>query len=66
MQAVDCSFLGIEVLMKISEAFCDNDNRPYQDIRITHTVILDDPFDDPDGKKLFQMWLVCNDATIYL
>ena len=40
---------GMEVIMKINEAFCDKDNRPYQDIRITHTVILDDPFDDPEG-----------------
>ena len=35
--------------MKINEAFCDKDNRPYQDIRITHTIILDDPLDDPAG-----------------
>ncbi|CAK8684054.1 unnamed protein product [Clavelina lepadiformis] len=40
---------GMDVVMKISEAFCDKENRPYQDIRITHTVILDDPLDDPTG-----------------
>jgi len=40
---------GMDVVMKINEAFCDKDNRPYQDIRITHTVILDDPLDDPSG-----------------
>ncbi|XP_033106184.1 peptidyl-prolyl cis-trans isomerase-like 4, partial [Anneissia japonica] len=40
---------GFDVLTKISESFTDKDHRPYQDIRINHTVILDDPFDDPDG-----------------
>lgn len=35
--------------MKINEAFCDKQDRPYQDIRITHTIILDDPLDDPPG-----------------
>lgn len=39
---------GHEVLEQINEAICDGDDRPYQDIRITHTVILDDPFPDPD------------------
>ncbi|XP_056620535.1 peptidyl-prolyl cis-trans isomerase-like 4 [Triplophysa dalaica] len=40
---------GMDVLAKINEAFVDNDFIPFQDIRITHTVILDDPFDDPAG-----------------
>ena len=40
---------GLEVLVKISEAFTDKDGRPYQDIRILHTIILDDPFEDLEG-----------------
>ncbi|KAJ7342039.1 hypothetical protein JRQ81_008439 [Phrynocephalus forsythii] len=40
---------GMDVLMKINEAFVDKDFVPYQDIRINHTVILDDPYDDPSG-----------------
>ncbi|KYO37711.1 peptidyl-prolyl cis-trans isomerase-like 4 [Alligator mississippiensis] len=40
---------GIDVLMKINETFVDKEFIPYQDIRINHTVILDDPFDDPPG-----------------
>lgn len=40
---------GMDVLAKINEVFVDNDFIPYQDIRINHTVILDDPFDDPPG-----------------
>ncbi|MCJ8749923.1 hypothetical protein PDJAM_G00193110 [Pangasius djambal] len=38
---------GMDVLAKINETFVDKDFIPYQDIRINHTVILDDPFDDP-------------------
>ncbi|XP_053315939.1 peptidyl-prolyl cis-trans isomerase-like 4 [Spea bombifrons] len=40
---------GMDVVKKINETFVDKDFIPYQDIRITHTVILDDPFDDPPG-----------------
>uniref|UniRef100_A0A671L2A3 Peptidyl-prolyl cis-trans isomerase n=1 Tax=Sinocyclocheilus anshuiensis TaxID=1608454 RepID=A0A671L2A3_9TELE len=40
---------GMDVLAKINETFVDSDFIPYQDIRINHTVILDDPFDDPAG-----------------
>ncbi|XP_072022617.1 peptidyl-prolyl cis-trans isomerase-like 4 [Amphiura filiformis] len=43
---------GMEILMKINEAICDKENRPYQDIRINHTVILDDPYDDPKGLEI--------------
>nr|CAB3265069.1 peptidyl-prolyl cis-trans isomerase-like 4 [Phallusia mammillata] len=43
---------GMDVIMKINEAFCDKQNRPYQDIRITHTIILDDPLDDPAGLEI--------------
>ncbi|XP_063701834.1 peptidyl-prolyl cis-trans isomerase sig-7 [Culicoides brevitarsis] len=40
---------GHEVLAKLNEAICDSNGRPYKDIRITHTVVLDDPFNDPRG-----------------
>ncbi|XP_015930463.2 peptidyl-prolyl cis-trans isomerase sig-7 [Parasteatoda tepidariorum] len=40
---------GLEVLLKINETICDQNDRPYQDIRITHTVILHDPYEDPAG-----------------
>ncbi|KAM4772757.1 peptidyl-prolyl cis-trans isomerase-like 4 [Rhinophrynus dorsalis] len=40
---------GIDIVMKINETFVDKEFVPYQDIRINHTVILDDPFDDPPG-----------------
>ncbi|EMP38362.1 Peptidyl-prolyl cis-trans isomerase-like 4, partial [Chelonia mydas] len=40
---------GMDVLKKINETFVDKEFVPYQDIRINHTVILDDPFDDPSG-----------------
>ncbi|RAQ49870.1 peptidylprolyl isomerase [Aspergillus flavus] len=40
---------GFDVLEKVNEAFIDDRGRPLKDIRIRHTVILDDPFDDPPG-----------------
>lgn len=40
---------GLDVLRVINEVICDSTHRPYKDVRITHTVILDDPFDNPRG-----------------
>ncbi|CAJ0593133.1 unnamed protein product [Cylicocyclus nassatus] len=38
---------GIETLEKLNEQLCDEDHRPYKDVRIAHTIVLDDPFEDP-------------------
>jgi peptidyl-prolyl cis-trans isomerase-like 4 len=38
---------GFDTLTRINEAYVDPKNRPYKNIRIKHTHILDDPFDDP-------------------
>lgn len=40
---------GHEVLRSLNEAIVDDKGRPYKDIRITHTVILEDPYADPRG-----------------
>lgn len=40
---------GFDALEKINTAFIDETGRPLKDIRIRHTTILDDPFDDPPG-----------------
>lgn len=40
---------GLDVLDAINEAYCDDHGRPYQNIRVKHTIVLDDPFDDPPG-----------------
>ncbi|KAK6430364.1 Peptidyl-prolyl cis-trans isomerase-like 4 [Oleoguttula sp. CCFEE 5521] len=40
---------GFDALEKINTAFIDGKGRPLQDIRILHTVVLDDPFDDLAG-----------------
>ena len=40
---------GLEVLDKINQAMCNNKGKPLRNIRIKHTIILDDPFDDPKG-----------------
>jgi peptidyl-prolyl cis-trans isomerase-like 4 len=38
---------GLDILSVINNLFCDETGRPYQDLRIKHTHILDDPFPDP-------------------
>ncbi|XP_019154882.1 PREDICTED: peptidyl-prolyl cis-trans isomerase CYP59 isoform X4 [Ipomoea nil] len=38
---------GIDTLDRINEAFIDEKGRPFKNIRVKHTYILDDPFDDP-------------------
>jgi len=44
---------GLEdILAKINETFVDKSFRPLIDIRINHTIILDDPFEDPEGMKV--------------
>lgn len=40
---------GFDVLEKINLAFVDDKGTPLKDIRILHTLVLDDPFDDPPG-----------------
>jgi len=40
---------GLDVLNAINEAYCDENGRPWQNIRIKHTIVLDDPFEDPPG-----------------
>mmetsp|Transcript_24911 Transcript_24911/g.36736 ORF Transcript_24911/g.36736 Transcript_24911/m.36736 type:complete len:455 (-) Transcript_24911:150-1514(-) len=38
---------GFDTLEKLNNLYTDEDGRPFQDVRIRHTYILDDPFDDP-------------------
>lgn len=40
---------GFDALEKINDAFTDEKGRPLKDIRIKHTVVLDDPYHDPPG-----------------
>jgi peptidyl-prolyl cis-trans isomerase-like 4 len=42
---------GFDVLEKINEAIVDEKGHPLVDIRIKHTVILDDPYPDPAGLR---------------
>lgn len=42
---------GLEVLDKINEAIADEKGYPLIDIRIKHTVILDDPYPDPPSLR---------------
>ncbi|KAJ3110526.1 Peptidyl-prolyl cis-trans isomerase cyp6 [Physocladia obscura] len=38
---------GLDVLDALNTQLVDDDNRPFRDIRIKHTIVLDDPFPDP-------------------
>ena len=40
---------GFDALEKVNNAFVDEKGRPLKDIRIRHTIVLDDPFPDPEG-----------------
>ncbi len=40
---------GFDALEKINGVFCDDKGRPLKDIRIRHTVVLEDPYDDLPG-----------------
>ncbi|KAG1679759.1 Peptidyl-prolyl cis-trans isomerase-like 4 [Nymphon striatum] len=43
---------GFDVLEKLNGVICDENKRPYKDVRISHTVIVDDPYDDPKGLEV--------------
>lgn len=40
---------GFDTLEKINDAFITPGGRPLKDIRIRHTIVLEDPYDDPPG-----------------
>ncbi|OAA56831.1 cyclophilin-type peptidyl-prolyl cis-trans isomerase [Cordyceps fumosorosea ARSEF 2679] len=42
---------GFDALEKINDAIVDDKGYPLVDIRIKHTVILDDPYPDPNGLR---------------
>lgn len=41
---------GFDVLQKLNALYCDENGRPFQDVRIRHTYLLDDPI--PDATNL--------------
>ena len=47
---------GFEILDLLNEVICDSENKPYKDILITHTVILDDPFPHPNGQYFLYLF----------
>ena len=40
------------ILDKINALYCDDEGRPYVDIRIHKALIVHDPYPDPDGMDL--------------
>jgi len=43
---------GLETVSKINDLMTDSNGRPLQVIRIRHTIILEDPFEDPVGLEV--------------
>ena len=43
---------GMDTIIKLNDVIYDDKNRPYQDILISHTVILDDPFPEIENLQL--------------
>jgi len=43
---------GFEVIKKINDTYVDSRNRPQMNIRILHTYVLDDPYDDFQSMKI--------------
>lgn len=42
---------GLDILQLLNKTLVDDKERPFRDICIAHTVVLDDPFGDPDFAK---------------
>lgn len=45
-----------KVLSKLNRAYCDDDGRPFADIRIQRALVLHDPFEDPPGMQELLRW----------
>ncbi|KAJ2158606.1 Peptidyl-prolyl cis-trans isomerase-like 4 [Coemansia sp. RSA 552] len=43
---------GMDVVEETGQCICDDSGRPLKDILIRHTIVLDDPYDDPPGLKV--------------
>ena len=44
-----CVSVGMDVVQKVNDCYCDEKGRPYRNVRIKHVYILHDPFPDPKG-----------------
>ena len=44
------------ILSKLNRAYCDDDGRPYADIRIQRALVIHDPFEDPSGMEDLLRW----------
>jgi hypothetical protein len=43
---------GLEVLDALNVEYVDGNGRPFRDIRVLHTAVLDDPYDDPSALEV--------------
>mmetsp|Transcript_13048 Transcript_13048/g.31756 ORF Transcript_13048/g.31756 Transcript_13048/m.31756 type:complete len:668 (-) Transcript_13048:203-2206(-) len=44
------------VLSKLNRSYCDDDGRPFADVRIQRALVIHDPFDDPAGMEDLLKW----------
>lgn len=44
------------VLSKLNRAYCDDDGRPFADIRIQRALVIHDPYEDPAGMDELLAW----------
>jgi len=45
-----------DILAKLNRAYCDDDGRPFADIRIQRALVIHDPFEDPAGMEELLQW----------
>lgn len=58
---------GLDIILNMNNLYVDEEGRPYQDVRIKHTHVLDDPFPDPSElKKLIPPHSPERFITIYI
>ena len=51
------------VLSKLNRAYCDDDGRPFADIRIVRALVVHDPYEDPPGMSELLMLRGVTTAT---
>ena len=44
------------ILSKLNRAYCDDDGRPFADIRIQRALVIHNPFEDPSGMEDLLKW----------
>ena len=51
------------ILSKLNRAYCDDEGRPFADVRIERALVLHDPFEDPEGMDDLLKWRGVSSST---